>query len=62
MSAIGKIISKFARDEQGATAIEYGLLAAGIGVAIMGTVFLIGPDLNDMFIEIKDKLAARPGS
>lgn len=49
MSAITKVVSNFVRDEQGATAIEYGLLAAGIGVAIMGTVFLIGPELTRLF-------------
>ena len=40
---------KMLKDTKGATAIEYGLMAAGIGVAIMATVFLIGPELNRLF-------------
>jgi pilus assembly protein Flp/PilA len=60
MSAIVKTLTKFARDEQGATAIEYGLLAAGIGVVIMGTVFLIGPELKTMFEGVNTTLSARP--
>lgn len=41
---------------RGATAIEYGLIAAGISVAIAGTAFLVGTDLNTTFDFIKDKL------
>jgi pilus assembly protein Flp/PilA len=51
-------IKKFVRDEQGATAIEYGLMAAGIGVAIMATVFLIGPELDRLFNLILTALRA----
>ena len=57
MSAITNIVSKFARDEQGATAIEYGLLAAGVGVAIMLAVFTLGGDLTTMFEGVSSKLA-----
>ena len=57
MSAITNIVSKFARDEQGATAIEYGLLAAGVGVAIMLAVFTLGGDLTTMFEGVSAKLA-----
>ncbi len=49
-------LMQFAKDESGATAIEYGLIAAGISVAIIGVVFAIGTKLNTMFTGISDKL------
>jgi pilus assembly protein Flp/PilA len=42
------IISYF-KNEDGATAIEYGLIAAGIALAIVGAVFAFGTDLNALF-------------
>ena len=48
----------FFKDEEGATAIEYGLLAALIAVAIITTVGLVGTEINNVFTVIKDKLAA----
>jgi pilus assembly protein Flp/PilA len=39
----------FLRDESGATAIEYGLIAAGIAVAIIATVQALGTQLNTTF-------------
>lgn len=42
---MGNFISRFLRDENGATAIEYGLIAAGIAVAIILIVGEIGDDL-----------------
>ena len=41
-----KLISRFVRDESGATAIEYGLIAAGIAVAIIAAVQAVGTALN----------------
>jgi len=49
-------LMQFAKDESGATAIEYGLIAAGISVAIIGVVFAIGTKLNTMFTGISAKL------
>jgi len=43
------IISRFVRDESGATAIEYGLIAALIAVVIIGTLRFIGTDLDTKF-------------
>jgi pilus assembly protein Flp/PilA len=40
------LVSRFIKDESGATAIEYGLIAALIAVVIIGTLKLIGTDLN----------------
>jgi pilus assembly protein Flp/PilA len=42
-------IVKFLRDENGATAIEYGLIAAGISVVIIGAVQLVGTNLQATF-------------
>ena len=45
------------RDESGATAIEYGLIAAGISVAIIAVVNGLGTQLNTTFTSITTKLA-----
>jgi pilus assembly protein Flp/PilA len=42
-------ISQFVRDESGATAIEYGLIAALIAVVIIGAVQLVGSNLSTTF-------------
>lgn len=51
----------YLRDEDGATAIEYGLIAAGIALAIVATVFLVGGDLDALFVEIQERLAGAGG-
>ncbi len=43
------ILVRFARDEAGATAIEYGLIAAGISVVIITAVKLVGTNLTTTF-------------
>jgi pilus assembly protein Flp/PilA len=50
-------IKKFLQDEEGVTAIEYGLIAAGIGVAIVTIVFLVGAQLNSLFSKVSGCLA-----
>jgi pilus assembly protein Flp/PilA len=49
-------IKKFLHDEQGATAIEYGLIAAGIAVAIIAVVNTLGANLNTVFKSVSDAL------
>ena len=49
-------IKRFFRDESGATAIEYGLIAAGISVAIITVVSTIGTNLNTKFTSIATAL------
>jgi len=49
-------IKHFLKDESGATAIEYGLIAAGISVAIITIVGTLGDKLNAKFQELSDKL------
>ena len=51
------IIQKFAKDESGATAIEYGLIAALIAVGIIVAAGLLGTQLATTFNFIKDELA-----
>lgn len=46
----------FIVDEQAATAIEYGLIAAGIAVAIIATVFGLGTNLNNTFSTVSSAL------
>ena len=50
---MNKLISRFVRDESGATAIEYGLIAALIAVVIIGVLTSIGTDLNTKFGLVK---------
>jgi pilus assembly protein Flp/PilA len=46
------LFSKFLKNESGATAIEYGLIAAGISVAIVAVVGTVGTNLNTTFTTI----------
>jgi pilus assembly protein Flp/PilA len=50
------ILKSFVRDESGATAIEYGLIAAGISVAIITVVTGLGSKLNTTFTTISTAL------
>lgn len=51
-----KIIAKFWADQSGATAIEYGLIAAGISLAIIAVVNGLGTTLNTKFSTINSSL------
>jgi pilus assembly protein Flp/PilA len=46
------LVSRFIADESGATAIEYGLIAAGIAVVIIAAVQLIGTNLSATFQKV----------
>jgi pilus assembly protein Flp/PilA len=50
-------VKRFANDESGATAIEYGLIAAGISVAIITVVNTLGSQLKSTFTNISSQLA-----
>jgi pilus assembly protein Flp/PilA len=50
------LLRKLWRDEAGATAIEYGLIAALIAVAIIGVLSTLGGNLRDVFSEVADQL------
>jgi pilus assembly protein Flp/PilA len=43
-------------DDSGATAIEYALIASGIALAIIATVYTIGPELNTIFSSVSTQL------
>ena len=50
------LVTRFVSDESGATAIEYGLIAAGISVAIIAVVNGLGSKLTNTFSDISTKM------
>jgi pilus assembly protein Flp/PilA len=50
------LFARFLRDESAATAIEYGLIAAGIALAIIAVVNGLGTNLNNQFTSINSSL------
>ena len=50
------LVARFVKCESGATAIEYGLIASLIGVAIIVSVTAVGTGLNNTFNNVKNKL------
>jgi pilus assembly protein Flp/PilA len=57
---IGKMIA-FVRDEDGATAIEYGLIAALVSVAAIGALTAMGNSLSTMFNTVSSSLSSAAG-
>ena len=53
---MSKFVTSFLKDESGATAIEYGLIAALIAVVIVTAVGLVGTKLNGVFTNVASKL------
>lgn len=51
-----KLFSRFLKDESGATAIEYGLIAALISVALVAGATTLGTKLNSTFVALGTKL------
>ncbi len=51
-----KLIARFVKDESGATAIEYGLIAAGISLAIIAVVNGLGTNLSTKFSSVNTSL------
>lgn len=56
MKTIFTAVQAFVADEDGVTAIEYGLIAALIGVAMAGAATLLGDQIDLTFTNVKDKL------
>ena len=56
-----KFFNKLLRDEQGATAIEYGLIAALIAVAAIVAMQNLGGELNETFTTTEEELDAANG-
>jgi len=53
---MSKLFARFLQDESAATAIEYGLIAAGIALAIIAVVNGLGSNLNGMFTSVNSSL------
>jgi pilus assembly protein Flp/PilA len=53
---MSKLFARFLQDESGATAIEYGLIAAGISIVILAAVNGLGTNLNTKFTSINNSL------
>jgi len=53
------LVSRFVKDESGATAIEYGLIAAGISIAIIAVVNTLGTDLKGTFSNVSGSLTSQ---
>ena len=51
------LVNRFVKDESGATAIEYGLIVAGISVAIIAVVNSLGSQLKTTFSTVTSQLA-----
>jgi pilus assembly protein Flp/PilA len=56
MRQIGQVVKAFVQNEDGASAVEYALLVAGIAVAIVTAVYALGSQINTMFGNIKNQL------
>ena len=50
------LVSCFVKDQSGATAIEYGLIAAGISIAILAVVLGVGTNLNTTFGDVSSAI------
>jgi len=53
---MSQLFARFVKDTSGATAIEYGLIAAGISLAIIAVVNGLGTNLNEKFSSINNSL------
>jgi pilus assembly protein Flp/PilA len=53
---MSRLLIRFGKDQSGATAIEYGLIAAGISIAIIATVNALGTQLNSTFSSVSSSL------
>jgi len=61
MTASRAILTRFLQDEQGVTAIEYGLIGSLIVLAIVASVGLLGTSVTNMYQQIQTKVAAALG-
>ena len=53
-----KLVARFIKNESGATAIEYALIAAGIALVIIASLTLVGDDLKALFAKVSTGLKA----
>ncbi|WP_233193342.1 Flp family type IVb pilin [Cryobacterium sp. Y29] len=57
---IQALMNSMRSDEEGATAVEYGLMVSLIAVAVIAAVTLIGTNLNNIFAEVSNNLVVTP--
>ncbi|WP_313031330.1 Flp family type IVb pilin [Massilia alkalitolerans] len=62
MSTITSAIKTFIADENGVTAIEYGLIAALVGIALAGAAEALGEDITALFNKIGEELNPTPAA
>jgi pilus assembly protein Flp/PilA len=55
-TAIARSVFRFMRCESGATAIEYAMIASGIGVAIVGAVLNLGSNVKGLFVSVSSAM------
>ena len=60
-SMINSIVQKFLRDEDGATAVEYVLIVAGIAVVVVGGIAAFGGELTNLFGNITGQIGGGNG-
>lgn len=58
---MSKLFARFAKDESGATAIEYGLIAALIALAVISGARLLGQEVGNTFNDIAEELQGATG-
>lgn len=54
-----KLFARFLKNEDGATAIEYGLIAALVSVVMVSVLVTLGPEIRDTFQDVQTNLASR---
>ncbi|WP_159590180.1 Flp family type IVb pilin [Chelativorans xinjiangense] len=59
---MSKLFARFLKDKSGATAIEYGLIAALIAIGIITAAGLLGTEISDTFDKVRTTLATANGS
>jgi pilus assembly protein Flp/PilA len=53
-----KKLMNFIKDEEGATAVEYGIMVAAIAAVIVGVVFTLGGQVNTAFVTVSEAITA----
>ena len=56
LSTTGRTLARFCADESGATAVEYAMVASGIGAAVAATVYQLGSNVKGLFTKIANLL------
>ena len=59
---IKNMLKKLHKSEDGATAIEYGLIAALVAIVTIGALTSVGTELNSTFTNVKDELSTANGT